>query len=57
MNKQFSIDSFLDWEGLHWDFSASVHIRFVLRLHSDAEASDRLINIFILDIKANFQPT
>jgi len=20
INKQFSIDSFLDWEGLHWDF-------------------------------------
>jgi len=22
INKQFSIDSFLDWEGLHWDFSS-----------------------------------
>jgi len=24
MNKQFSIDSFLDWEGLHWDFSSTI---------------------------------
>jgi len=23
INKQFSIDSFLDWEGLHWDFSST----------------------------------
>jgi len=22
LDKQFSIDSFLDWEGLHWDFSS-----------------------------------
>jgi len=22
INRQFSIDSFLDWEGLHWDFSS-----------------------------------
>jgi len=26
MNKQFSIDSFLDWEGLHWDFSLRLHL-------------------------------
>jgi len=35
MNKQFSIDSFLDWEGLHWDFSSRLHLRrsrYVLRL-------------------------
>jgi len=24
INKQFSIDSFLDWEGLHWDFSSTL---------------------------------
>jgi len=24
LNKQFSIDSFLDWEGLHWDFSSMI---------------------------------
>jgi len=24
INKQFSIDSFLDWEGLHWDFSSTI---------------------------------
>jgi len=24
MNKQFSIDSFLDLEGLHWDFSSPI---------------------------------
>jgi len=26
MNKQFSIDSLIDWGGLHWDFSTRSHL-------------------------------
>jgi len=46
INKQFRIDSFLDWEGLHWDFSSmftSPPISILFRLHSNAEASHAIL--------------
>jgi len=42
-NKRFSIDSFLDWEGLHWDFSSTITSSTVsvpYPLHSDVEATN-----------------
>jgi len=45
-NKQFSIDSFLDWEGLHWDFSSTITsppVSVPYRIHSDAAAMNVLI--------------
>jgi len=46
LNKQFSIDSFLDWEGLHWDFSSTVTsppVSVPYCIHSDAKAMNALI--------------
>jgi len=45
LNIQFSIDSFLDWEGLHWDFSSTITsppVSVPYRIHSDAEATNVL---------------
>jgi len=45
MNKQFSIDSFLDWAGLHWDFSSTITtppVSVLFCLHSDAKAPNTL---------------
>jgi len=44
-NKQFSIDSFLDWEGLNWDFSSTITsspVSVPNRIYSDAEATNAL---------------
>jgi len=42
LNKQFSIDSFLNWEGLLWDFNSTIMsppVSVPYRINSDAEAT------------------
>jgi len=46
INKQFRIDSFLHWEGHHWDFcSPSVQLRTLLSIRS-CQSKKKLFDIF-----------
>jgi len=52
INKQFSIDSFLDWEGLHWDFSSMfAYPPYYVTFSASAPMPDMLIGIHLEIIK------
>jgi len=50
LNKQISIDYFLDWEGLHWDFGSTITspVSAPYRIHFEAEATNALNVLFAL---------